>query len=126
VAGPGGTRGRARPQPGRVSGVGLLTDEVTLALAALCRGFVAPGAAVAVLACDVESHSRADDWLEIFESGWPPVTPMPCVLMLGEADGGGTGPRLRPAPDRRELDAVDLLGRPGDHVWSGLQLLLSP
>jgi hypothetical protein len=101
---------------------GLMAGEVSLALAALCRGFVALGGAAAVLACDVESHSQADDWLEAFESGWPPVMPMPCVLMVGE----GARPRLRPAPDRRELDDVDLLGRPGDHVWSSLQLLLFP
>ena len=72
------------------------------------------------------SHSQADDWLEAFESGWPPVMPMPCVLMLGEADVEGAGRRLRPAPDRRELDDVALLGRPGDHAWSSLQLLLFP
>ena len=64
---------------------GLLADEVSLALAALCRGFVALGGAAKVLACDVESHSRADDWLDAFDSGWPPEVRMPCVLMLGEA-----------------------------------------
>jgi hypothetical protein len=105
---------------------GLLADEVTLALAALCRGFVAVGEAAAVLACDVESHSMAEDWLEAFESGWPSVVRMPCVLMLGEAVGEVVGSRLRPAPDRRDLDGAALLGRPGDDVWADLQLMLFP
>lgn len=105
---------------------GLLADEVTMALAALCQGCVALGDAVAVLACDVEGHSRADDWLEAFESGWPPVVPMPCVLVLGDAVEEVVGPRLRPVPEERELDGTVLLGRPGDREWAGLLRLLGP